>query len=99
VGLYRAILAGGLAAAGRLDEAEPALRAARRELDLYDERFAEPLVLEAEARVRHARGEDPEAVAAVFAGAAALAHDQAAHGIAGRVERAARLCAAADGVG
>ena len=87
VGLYRAILAGGLAAAGRLAEAEPALRAARRELDLYDERFAEPLVLEAEARVRHARGDDPEAVAGVFAEAIALAEGQGAHGIAGRLRR------------
>jgi DNA-binding SARP family transcriptional activator len=87
VGLYRAILAGGLAAAGRLAEAEPALRAARRELDLYDERFAEPLVLEAEARVRHARGDDPEAVAAVVAEAIALAQDQRAEGIARRLRR------------
>jgi DNA-binding SARP family transcriptional activator len=90
--LYRAIRAAGLAAAGRLDEAEQALVAARRELDTFQERFAEPLVLEADARLRLARGDDPDEARALLAQAVGLAAGQGSHAIAGRVEAtAARL--------
>ena len=39
--------------------------AAYRELEAYGERFAEPLALEADACMRHARGDDPAEVAGV----------------------------------
>jgi hypothetical protein len=67
-----------------------AVAAAYRELETYGERFAEPLVLEADARMRHARGDDPAEVAAVLAHAIALAGEQGAHGIAGRVAATAQ---------
>jgi DNA-binding SARP family transcriptional activator len=83
--VFRAARAAGLAAAGRVEAAVDAVAAAYRELETYGERFAEPLVLEADARMRHARGDDPAAVAAVLAHALALAGEQGSHGIAARV--------------
>jgi hypothetical protein len=65
--VFRAARAAGLAAAGRIEAAVDAVAAAYRELGTYGERFAEPLVLEADARMRHARGDDPAEVAAVLA--------------------------------
>ena len=49
-------------------------------------------MIEADARLRHARGEDPDAVAALFGRAVALATEQGAHAVASRVAAtAARL--------
>jgi DNA-binding SARP family transcriptional activator len=89
VALYRAVRAAGLAAAGRLDEAEAALVAARRELETFQERFAEPLVLEADARLQLARGDDVEAARSLLAQAAGLAAGQGSLAIARRVEATA----------
>ena len=83
--VFMAARAAGLAAAGRVEAAVDAVAAAYRELETYGERFAEPLVLEADARMRHARGDDPAVVAALLAHAIALAGEQGSHGIAGRV--------------
>jgi len=83
--VFKAARAAGLAAAGRVEAAVDAVAAAYRELETYGERFAEPLVLEADARTRHARGDDPAEVAAVLAHALALAGEQGSHGVAGRV--------------
>jgi hypothetical protein len=92
VTVYRAVRAEGLAAAGRIDDASAALAAARRELETYGERYGEPLVVEAEACVCHARGDDPAMVGALLSRAATLAHDQGAHGVASRITAtAARL--------
>jgi DNA-binding SARP family transcriptional activator len=88
--VYKAARATGLAAAGRVDAAPDAVVAAYRELETYGERFAEPLVLEADASMRHARGDDPAEVAGVFAAAIALAGEQGSHGIARRVTATAR---------
>jgi DNA-binding SARP family transcriptional activator len=84
--LYLASRTAGLAAAGRLDDAADALAATYRELERFGERFAEPLVLEADARVRVARGDDPAEARALLARAADLAHAQGAHAVARRVE-------------
>ena len=88
--VFRAARAAGLAASGRIEAAVAAVAAAYGELETYGERFAEPLVLEADARMRHARGDDPAEVAAVLAHAIALAGEQGAHGIAGRVAATAQ---------
>ena len=88
--VYRAARAAGLAAAGRIDAAVDAVAAAYRELDTYGERFAEPLVLEADASMRHARGDDPAEVAGVLAAAIALAAEQGSHGIARRLTATAQ---------
>jgi DNA-binding SARP family transcriptional activator len=83
--VYKAARAAGLAAAGRIDAAVDAVAAAYRELEAYGERFAEPLVLEADACMRQARGDDPAEVAGVLAAAIALAAEQGSHGIARRL--------------
>jgi DNA-binding SARP family transcriptional activator len=88
--VYRAARAAGLAAAGRIDAAVDAVAAAYRELETYGERFAEPLVLEADASMRHARGDDPADVAGVLSAAIALAAEQGSHAIARRVTATAR---------
>ncbi len=82
--LFQACRATGLAAAGRLDEAEGAVDDARREAEVHGERFGEPLVLEADARVRLTRGADPAAVNLLVAGVD-LADRQGAHAVARRV--------------
>jgi tetratricopeptide (TPR) repeat protein len=90
--IYRATRVAGLVEAGRLDEAAEALVEAEAEIDACGERFAQPLVLEADARLRHARGEDPDAVAALFGRAEALATEQGGHAVAARIAAtAARL--------
>jgi DNA-binding SARP family transcriptional activator len=83
--VYLASLATGLTDAGRLGDAAEAVAAARRELDTYRERFAEPLVLEADARLRHARGDDPSEVVGLLSRAVDLATAQGAHAVARRV--------------
>jgi hypothetical protein len=88
--VYKAARAAGLAAAGRIDASVDALAAAYRELEAYGERFAEPLVLEADASVRHARGDDPAEVAGVMAAATALAAEQGSHAIARRIAATAQ---------
>ena len=67
-----------------------AVAAAYREPEAYGERFAEPLVLEADACMRHARGDDPAEVAGVLAAAIALAAEQGSHGIARRLSATAQ---------
>jgi DNA-binding SARP family transcriptional activator len=90
--LYLASRATGLAAAGRIDEAAGAVGDARREVEVHGERFGEPLVLEADARVRLARDGDPAEAATLLAAAVDLAHRQGAHAVARRVAAtAARL--------
>jgi DNA-binding SARP family transcriptional activator len=90
--LLRAARTVGLAEAGRIDEAATALDATRRELERFGERFAEPVVLEAEARLRVARGDEPAESRALLARAAHLAATQGAHAVADRVAAtAARL--------
>jgi DNA-binding SARP family transcriptional activator len=88
--VFRAARAAGLAAAGRIDAAVDAVSAAYRELETYGERFAEPLVLEADASMRHARGDDPADVTGVLAAAIALAAEQGSHAIARRITATAR---------
>jgi DNA-binding SARP family transcriptional activator/tetratricopeptide (TPR) repeat protein len=88
--VYKAARAAGLAAAGRIDAAVDAVAAAYRELETYGERFAEPLVLEADASMRQARGDDPAEVAGVLAAAIALAAGQGSHAIARRLTATAQ---------
>jgi DNA-binding SARP family transcriptional activator len=88
--MFLASRAAGLIAAGRLDDAAAALTDARSELDIYGERYTEPLVIEAEARFRHARGDDPADVAARLAEGVALATRQGAHAVARRVAATGR---------
>ena len=59
VAVYRASRVGGLVGAGRLDEAAEALVEAEQEIATFGERFAEPLVIEADARLRLARATTP----------------------------------------
>ena len=82
--VYKAARASGLAGAGRLDAAGAAVAATYKELDTYGERFAEPLVLEADARYRAASG-DGDAAAELLARAAALAASHGSDGIARRI--------------
>ncbi|HET6951259.1 MAG TPA: BTAD domain-containing putative transcriptional regulator [Acidimicrobiales bacterium] len=90
--VFKTARAAGLAEAGRLDEAAEAVTEMRRELETYREMFAEPVVIEAEARVRHARGVDPAEVRTLLASAVDLAARQGSHAIAHRVAgTAARL--------
>jgi DNA-binding SARP family transcriptional activator len=88
--VYKAARAAGLAAAGRIDAAVDAVAGAYGELEAYGERFAEPLVLEADASLRHARGDDPAQVASVMAAAMALAAEQGSHAIARRIAATAQ---------
>ncbi len=88
VALLLATQASGLARAGRIDEATAALAEAQREFDSTGEQFTEPLVIEAEAVVAHARGD--ASAASLFERAVAAATGQGAHGVARRVERTAR---------
>ena len=88
--VYKAARATALAVAGPIEAAAEAVTAAYRELEVYGERFAEPLVLEADAYMRHARGDDPAEIAALLAAAVTLAGEQGSHAIAGRVAATAR---------
>jgi DNA-binding SARP family transcriptional activator len=83
--VFRAARAAGLAEALHLDAAEAAVASAYRELATYGERFAEPLVLEADARFRHARGDDPLAIRDLFVKARDLAASQGSLAVADRV--------------
>jgi DNA-binding SARP family transcriptional activator len=85
--VYKAARAVGLAGAGRLDAAAKAVTSAYEELDTYGERFAEPLVLEADARYRHAAGET--GTEALLARASELATAGGAQAIARRIRATA----------
>jgi tetratricopeptide (TPR) repeat protein len=78
-----------LAEAGRVEEAATALADARRELTTYRERHGEPLLLLAEAVLRHARSDDPSEVARAFSAAADLATTQGSNAITRRVRATA----------
>ena len=85
--VYKAARAAGLAGAGRLDAAAKAVTSAYKELETYGERFAEPLVLEADARFRHAAGEP--GAEDLLARATERASAGGAHAIARRVHATA----------
>jgi hypothetical protein len=89
----------GAGAAGHLDEAEAALSNTIRELETYGERYAEPLVLEAEAVVGHARGDDAERLAALLGRRVSLATEQGARGVTPRVAATADRLGLAVGTG
>ena len=78
-----------LAEAGLVQEAGSALADAQRELATYGERHGEPLLLLAEAVLRHARSDDPAEVSRAFAAAADLATTQGSHAITRRVRATA----------
>jgi hypothetical protein len=81
-----------LAEGGRLEEAAASLADARRELDTYHERFAEPVLLLAEAVLGHERGDEPAAVAERFSRAVGRAAEIGAGAVARRIRAtAARL--------
>jgi hypothetical protein len=86
---FEASLALHVAAHGRLDDAARLVRSARDELETYDERWNEPIVLLAEATVAAAEGDD-EGAAELFALAADVATSQGAHALARRAETAAK---------
>jgi DNA-binding SARP family transcriptional activator len=88
---FRASLALQLATQGRTDDAERWARAARAELDAYNERWNEPVVLMAEAAVAGARGNAEEADE-LYACAADAATLQGSHALARRA-RALELAA------
>jgi DNA-binding SARP family transcriptional activator len=83
--IYEASRAAGLIGTGRLGEAAEAVAATYRELDTYGERYATPLVLEADARLRVARGDDPAEAVALLTEAVELATAQGAHAVGRRV--------------
>jgi DNA-binding SARP family transcriptional activator len=85
--VYKAARAAGLTDAGRLDAAAKAVASAYKELQTFGERFAEPLVLEADARYRHAAGEP--GVEDLLAQAEAFATAGGSHAIARRVHSTA----------
>jgi DNA-binding SARP family transcriptional activator len=87
--IYLASRVAGLIGTGRLDEAAEALAAARHEIDSVGERFGEPLVIEAEARLRQAQGADTAEVGALLARAVDLANVQGAYAVARRVAKTA----------
>ena len=94
--VYKAARAVALAGSGRLDAAADAVAAAYKELETYRERFAEPLVLEADARYRQAAG-DEETAADLLRRAVTMARAQGALGIARRIATTAdRLGVALD---
>ncbi len=78
-----------LAQAGRLDEAAASLSDARQELADYQEEYAHPTLLLAEAVLEHARGEGPEVVRTTLRRGADLAVAHGSHAIAARVHRTA----------
>lgn len=78
-----------LAQAGRLEAAAESLADAQKELATYQERYAEPVLLLAEAVLRHARAEDAAAVRDILLRSAELATAQGGQAIATRVRRTA----------
>jgi DNA-binding SARP family transcriptional activator len=91
---FEATLGLHLAAHGRVEDARRAVDAARLELETYDERWNEPVVLLADAVATAAEG-DVEASRALFARAEQVAQEQGS----GRVARRARDVAAELGLG
>jgi DNA-binding SARP family transcriptional activator len=91
VSTFRASLALQLVTQNRTDEAERWAEAARAELDTYNERWNEPIVLMAEAAVAGARG-DAEEATELYACAADAATLQGSHALAERA-RALELAA------
>ena len=89
VATFRASLALQLVDQGRVDDADRWAQAARAELDTYNERWNEPIVLMAEAAVARAAGAGEEADE-LFACAADAATLQGSHALA---ERARQLAA------
>ena len=85
--VYKAARAVGLAAAGRLEAAAKAVASAYKEMETYGERFAEPLVLEADARYRHAAGEP--GAEELLARATERATAGGAHAVARRIQATA----------
>lgn len=83
VATFRASLALQLVDHGRIDDAERWAQAARAELDAYNERWNEPIVLMAEAAVAGARG-DAEGADELYSCAADAATLQGAHALARR---------------
>jgi tetratricopeptide (TPR) repeat protein len=71
--------------AGRLDEAAATLEQAQRELDTYQERYAEPTLLLAVAMLLHARGADEAEVTKALTEALDLATAQGGMGVAARI--------------
>ena len=78
-----------LAQAGRLEEATTALAQAQREFAAYQERFAEPVLLLAEAVLAHARGDDASHTVKILSSAADAATAQGGLGVARRVRATA----------
>jgi hypothetical protein len=91
---FEASLAIHVAAAGRVEDATRLVTAARAELETYNERWNEPIVLLAEAGVAAAAG-DAERAEELFACAADAAVGQGAHALAERARTAAAELAAA----
>ena len=89
VATFRASLALQLVGQGRTDDAARWAGAARAELDTYNERWNEPIVLMAEAAVAGARGDADEA-AELYACAADAATLQGSYALAERARALAR---------
>jgi tetratricopeptide (TPR) repeat protein len=86
LGNYLSAAGVGLLRLGRVDEAATVIGDARRELETYQERWPEPVILVAEAELAHARGEH-ERARRLLDQAEAVATEQGSHGIARRAER------------
>jgi hypothetical protein len=82
----RCYLGAGLCLQGDLAAGLPVLAEARRELAVYRELYAEPLLLLAEAVLRHGRGEEPADVAGVMREAIDVATVNGALAVARRVQ-------------
>jgi DNA-binding SARP family transcriptional activator len=80
---FQATLAMQIAAHGRVEDARRQVDGARLELDTYDERWNEPIVLLAEGVVTHAEG-DAEAARRLVERAAEVANEQGSYEIAAR---------------
>ncbi|HJV08905.1 MAG TPA: hypothetical protein VJ653_04465, partial [Acidimicrobiales bacterium] len=78
-----------LTQAGRLDEASASLADACRELETYQELYAEPAMLLADAVLCHARGDDPAEVAKAFDEGIEVAAAQGSMAIVARIRATA----------
>jgi DNA-binding SARP family transcriptional activator len=85
---FEASLGMGLIELGRLDDGARHVAEARAEIDATEERWNEPIVALAEARLAHALG-DVERAAERLAASAAVARDQGADRLAARADAAA----------
>jgi DNA-binding SARP family transcriptional activator len=90
VATFQATLAAQLLEQGRIGDAERWARAARTELETYNERWNEPIVLMAEAAVAGARG-DAEEAKELYACAADAATLQGSHALARRARQLAAV--------